>query len=142
MAASRTRLPEVNRLSKQQKDRPAALQKKSVPGRKNALIDDDADVLRCEKSANAREDAAHGREKAADLREDAARQREKAAEIREGEAHAREKAAEIRVGEANARRGVVTLRELVVRPVDALQSTRDDHLRMMQDANAQLHLRN
>ena len=87
--------------------------------------DDEAAVLRREKSATAREDAAHLREKAADLREDAAHLREGAAQIREVEAHARE--------------GVATLREGAIRAADAAQAKRsEDRLRMMQDANAQL----
>ncbi|SDA20264.1 diguanylate cyclase (GGDEF) domain-containing protein [Nitrosospira sp. Nsp18] len=113
------------RFSSQHKDRLTASPEKDIPRGGSAVFDDEAAVLRREKSATAREDAAHMREKAADLRENAAHLREGAAQIREGEAHARE--------------GEATLREGVIRAADVVQAKRsEDRLRMMQDANAQL----
>ena len=103
-------------VASQHKDRlPAALEK-DITRRESAVIDDEAAVLSREKSAAAREDAA-------DLREDAAYLREGAAQVREGEAQERE--------------GAATAREREIRAAET-QAASDDHIRMLQQANAHL----
>ncbi|AJP49225.1 diguanylate cyclase [Rugosibacter aromaticivorans] len=101
---------------------PAALEK-DITRREGAVIDDEAVVLSREKSAMAREGAAHVRENASDLREDAA--------------HLRERAAQAREAEANAREGAVTSREREIRAAET-QAASDDHVIMLQQANAHL----
>ena len=94
---------------------PAVLEKE-ITRRESAVIDDEAAVLSREKSATAREDVA-------DLREDAVHLREGAAQVREGEAHARE--------------GAATSREREIRAAET-QAASDDHIIMLQQANAHL----
>ncbi len=91
--------------------------------RESAAIDNEAALVSREKSATAREEAAHWRENAADSREDAAHRREGAAQTREGEAQVRE-------GAATAREGGIHLAET--------QAASDDHIIMLQQANAHL----
>ncbi|BBP05252.1 hypothetical protein TPL01_23970 [Sulfuriferula plumbiphila] len=111
-------------VSSRHKDRLPAVLEKDVTRRESAVIDDEAAVLSREKSAAAREDAAHLRENAADLRENAAHLREGAAQAREGEAHVRE--------------GAATSREREIRAAETIQAASDDHMIMLQQANAHL----
>lgn len=97
-------------------DRLAAVLEKDIARRESAVADDEAAVLSREKSATAREDAA-------DLREDAA--------------HLREGAAQVREGVADVREGAATSRELEIRAAGA-QAASDDHILMLQQANAHL----
>ncbi|MDP2265235.1 MAG: EAL domain-containing protein [Thiobacillus sp.] len=89
---------------------------KGIKRRESAVVDDEAAILSREKSATAREDAA-------DLREDAAHLREGAAQVREGEAQERE--------------GAATSREWEIRTAET-QAASDDHILMLQQANAHL----
>ena len=92
--------------------------------RESTVIDDEAAVLKREKSATAREDAAYLREDAAGVREGAAGVREGAAQVREGEAHLRE--------------GAATSREQEIRAAETKQAASDIHMMMLQEANARL----
>lgn len=83
----------------------------------SAFMGDEADILRREKLVTERERAGQLREDAADLREGKAALREDAADLREGEATSRE-------------------RERHVAKV--MQAASDDHVAMLQQANAQL----
>ncbi len=94
--------------------------------RESAVSDDAAAVLSREKAATAREDAANLREGAAEVREDAAQERESAAQAREGEADARETAVTSRERETR-------VAELALR-----QTVSDDHITLLQQANAHL----
>ncbi|MGV8990233.1 MAG: putative bifunctional diguanylate cyclase/phosphodiesterase [Thiobacillus sp.] len=89
---------------------------KEVKRRESTVVDDEAAILRREKSAAAREDAA-------DLREDAVHLREGAAQVREGEAQEREEAA--------------TSREREIRAAEA-QAISEEHIFKLQQANAHL----
>ena len=100
----------------QLEDRLADVHEKDITRRESALVDDEAAVLSREKAAAAREGAA-------DLREDAAHLREGAAQVREGEAQGRE--------------GAATSREREIRAAEA-QGASDDHILMLQQANAHL----
>ena len=106
------------------KDRVSAVLEKDIARRESAVIADEAVVLSREKSATVREDAAHLRENAADLREDAADLREGAAQAREGEVEVREEAA--------------TSRELDIRVTGTIQAAADDHMSLLQQADAYL----
>ena len=97
-------------------DRLADVLEKDIARRESAVVDDEVAVLSREKSAAAREDAA-------DLREDAAHLREGAAQVREGEAQERE--------------GAATAREREIRAAET-QAASDDHIIMLQQANAHL----
>jgi diguanylate cyclase (GGDEF)-like protein len=83
----------------------------------SAVIDDKATVLCRENFAAAREDAAHLREDAADLREGIATSREDAVRLREGAA---------------------TSREQEICSTEATQTTYDDHVTMLRQANEHL----
>jgi signal transduction histidine kinase/CheY-like chemotaxis protein len=83
----------------------------------SAVVDDEATVLCRENFAAAREEAAHSREDAADLREGKATLREDAVHRREG---------------------VATSREQVICAAEATQAASDDHMTMLQQANAHL----
>jgi diguanylate cyclase (GGDEF)-like protein len=100
----------------QLEDRLADVLEKEIERRESAVVDDEAAVLSREKAAAAREDAV-------DLREDAAHLREGAAQVREGEAQERE--------------GAATSRERGIRAAEA-QGASDDHVLMLQQANAHL----
>ncbi|MDO9220198.1 MAG: GGDEF domain-containing protein [Thiobacillus sp.] len=100
----------------QLEDRLADVLEKNITRRESAVVDDEAAVLSREKAAAAREDAA-------DMREDAAHLREGAAQVREGEAQERE--------------GAATSREREIRAAEA-QGASDDHVLMLQQANAHL----
>ena len=106
------------------KDRSLVVLEKDITHREGAVIDDEAAVLSREKLATEREEIAHLREDAAHLREDAAYLRESAAQAREEEAHLREDAA--------------TLREREIRAAEMMHSPSDDHILMLQQANAHL----
>ena len=82
-----------------------------------AATDDKAAVRSRETLATAREDAAQ-------LREDAAHQREDAAHLREDAAHLRE--------------GTATSREREIRAAETTQAASDEHMSMLQQANARL----
>ena len=115
--ASETGLPGQPSATGQAKNRlPAFLDKDIKPGKRN-LIDDAAAVINPENVATAREDAAHLRENTADLRESTVHLREEAAHLREGKASSREQ--EIRAAETT-------------------QSASDDHMTVLQQANAHL----
>ena len=101
----------------QPQDRLPVVPEKEITRRENTVMHDEAAVLSREKSATAREDAA-------DLREDAA--------------HLREGAAQVREGEADVREGVATTREREIRAAETLQAASDDHILMLQQANAHL----
>ena len=94
----------------QHKDGLPDLLEKDISRRESAVIDDEVAVLSREKSATAREDAARLREDAAHLREDAAHQRE---------------------GEASSR-------EREIRAAEATQAASEDHMLVLQQANAHL----
>ncbi|MDP2031485.1 MAG: EAL domain-containing protein [Thiobacillus sp.] len=100
----------------QLEDKLADVLEKEIERRESAVVDDEAAVLSREKAAAAREDAA-------DLREDAAHLRESAAQVREGEAQERE--------------GAATSREREIREAET-QAVTDDHVLMLQQANAHL----
>lgn len=99
-----------------------------IARRESAVIGDAAAVLSRENAATAREDAANLRENAAEVREVAAQERESAAQAREGEANVREAAATSR------ERGIRTS-EMTIK---IIQSVSDDHVTMLQQANAHL----
>ena len=96
-------------------------------GRENTLMDEEVAVLSREKSATIREDAA-------DLREDAASVREEATQIREGEARRREGVATSREQELHTK----ATREQELRTAEKRQAASDDHVIMLQQANAHL----
>ncbi|MDP1757302.1 MAG: EAL domain-containing protein [Pseudohongiella sp.] len=100
----------------QLEDKLADVLEKEIERRESAVVDDEAAVLSREKAAAAREDAAN-------MREDAAHLRESAAQVREGEAQERE--------------GAATSREREIRAAEA-QGASDDHVLMLQQANAHL----
>ena len=104
------------RMISQPKDRLPAVLEKEITRRESAVIDDEAAVLSREKSATAREDAAH---------------------VREDTAHLREGAAQAREGEADAREGAATAREREIRATN-MQAASDNHIILLQKANAQL----
>jgi diguanylate cyclase (GGDEF)-like protein len=83
----------------------------------SAVIDDKATFLCRENFAAAREDAAHSREEAANLREGIATSREDAVRLREGAA---------------------TSREQEICSTEATQTTYDDHVTMLRQANEHL----
>ena len=115
--ASNTQNPGPLSVAKQHKNTLSDAVKKDTPCRESTVLDNKAAVLSREKSATAREDAAH-------LREDAVHLRETAAQVREGKAHVRE--------------GIATSREQEIRTAEAMQAASDDHLIMLQQANAHL----
>lgn len=97
-------------LSGQRKDRLPAFRQKDITPMEIAATDDEASVL--------------GREKRVSRREDTVELRENAAHLREGVAYLREE--------------TVGSRERVIRGADMEQAASEDHLSMMQQANAQL----
>ena len=101
-----------------------AVHERSLARRESAVVDDKAVILGREKSATAREQAAHVREGIVDIREDTLDQREAVAQEREGQAHRRE--------------GAATLREQGMRATERVHAEFEDHLRMLQQANANL----
>ena len=105
-------------------DSPPAVPNKTIENRENAVIEDKAAVLNRENLATIRENAAHLREAAADMREDAAHVRESAAQAREGDAHQRE--------------GLASSREQVIRAAETIDVGSEDHMTMLQEANANL----
>jgi len=122
--ASDTDDPRQPGVSSQHKDRLPAVRGNDRRRRETAVIDDIAAVLSREKSVTAREDAANLREEATESREGAAGSREGVAQVREGEAHGREEAA--------------TSRERKIRATETIQAASDDHMMMLQQANAHL----
>jgi diguanylate cyclase (GGDEF)-like protein len=97
----------------------------------DAVDADETALLNREKLASSREDAAQIREDAARIREDAARIREDAAQIREDVENLRDDAAHLR-------EEAVMLREQEIRSVKSISETSDDHMTMLQQANAHL----
>ena len=115
--ASNTQNPGPLSVAKQHKNTLSDAVKKDTPCRESTVLDNKAAVLSRETSATAREDAAH-------LREDAVHLRETTVQVREGKAHVRE--------------GIATSREQEIRTAEAMQAASDDHLIMLQQANAHL----
>ena len=111
-------------MSNRHKDILPAVLEKDITHRESAVIDNEAAVLSREKLAAVREGTVHLREEAVHLREDTAHMRETAAQAREAEAHLHE--------------GTTTSREREIRAAETLQAASDDHLSILQQANAQL----
>ena len=132
---------------------------KYINRRESTVIANEEAVTSREKLATAREDAAHVRENAADLREQTATSREEAAyqrerkaasredaaHLREGNASSREDAAHLREGEASSREdaahlreGKASSRERRIQVAETIQAASDDHVTMLQQANAHL----
>ena len=111
-------------VSSQPKERLVATLEKIITRREIAVVDSEAAVLSREKLVTAREDAAHLREGIADLRDDAALLREGAAQVRERESYVRE--------------GAATSRERDIRAVKTSLAASNDHMVMLQQANAHL----
>lgn len=138
-------------LSSQHKDKSPASREKDITHRESAVIDDAA-VLSREKLFARRKDAVEHRENAADLREDTVHRREGTATLRESVIHGvytgrtqredvvelREDAADLREDTVQLREGTASLREQVIRKTDMGQAASDDHLMMVQQANARL----
>ncbi|WP_296442647.1 putative bifunctional diguanylate cyclase/phosphodiesterase [Rhodoferax sp. UBA5149] len=97
-------------MSNRHKDNALTNFRNDITRRESAVVEDEAAVLGREKLATAREDAA---------------------ELREGKATAREEAADLREGAATAR-------EQGIRAGETLQTGSDDHVQMLQQANAHL----
>ena len=95
---------------------PAAAEENSTR-RESTVVEDEAAVQSREKLASAREDTAHVRENTAELREDATHLREDAVYLREEAA---------------------SLREREIRAAGTIQAATDDHMLMLQQANARL----
>ena len=108
---------------RQPEDRSALACEQEITRRESTVMDDEAAVLSREKSATVREVAAH-------LREEAAEVREGAVDLREGAAQTREE-------EAQGREGAVTSREREIHAAE-VQAASDDHLVVLQQANAHL----
>ena len=108
---------------RQPENRSALACEQEITRRESTVLDDEAAVLSREKSATVREEAAH-------LREEAAEVREGAVDLREGAAQTREE-------EAQGREGAVTSREREIHAAE-VQAASDDHLVVLQQANAHL----
>ncbi|WP_227869183.1 putative bifunctional diguanylate cyclase/phosphodiesterase [Nitrosospira lacus] len=139
-------------LPSEHKDKLLASREKDITRREGAVVDDKATLLQREKLVTRRKDAVELRENAADLREDTAHRREETAFVRESVIHGvdtgqtqrqevvelRENAVDLREDTAHLREGTASLREEVIRKTDMGQAASDDHLMMMQQANARL----
>jgi len=145
--------------TKQNNDRLPKRYEKYIKRRESTVIANEEAVISREKLATAREDAAHVRENAADLREQTATSREEAAHRREskaasreaaahrreGNASSREDAAHLREGEASSREdaaqlreGKASSRERRIHVAETMRAASDDHVTMLQQANAHL----
>lgn len=102
--------------ARQPKDSLSAAIEKDITRRENTVLDDGAVIFSCEKSALAREGAAH---------------------VREDTAHLRKRAARVREVKADAREGAATSREQEIRAAET-QAAADDHIILLQKANAHL----
>ncbi|MFZ2404834.1 MAG: GGDEF domain-containing protein, partial [Methylobacter sp.] len=97
---------------------------KNITCRENTVITNEAAVLSREKLATTREDAVYLRENAADLRELAADLREEQAASSEDAAHVHEQA--------------IASHKQEIQAAETMQAASDDHLIMLQQANAHL----
>ncbi len=143
-------------VTSQHKDSLPENYKKYIKRRESTVIASEEAVISREKLATAREEAAHVRENAADLREQTATSREEAAHqretkaasrenaahLREGNASSREDAAHLREGDANSREEAANQREgeasSMIYEAETIQAASDDHVTMLQQANAHL----
>jgi diguanylate cyclase (GGDEF)-like protein len=132
-------------VTSQHKDSLPENYKKYIRRRESTVIASEEAVISREKLATAREDAAHVRENAADLREqtatsreEAAHQRESKAASREESAHRREGSASFREDAAHLREGEASSRERRIQMAETIQTASDDHVTMLQQANAHL----
>jgi diguanylate cyclase (GGDEF)-like protein len=111
-------------VSGQRQDKLPASLEGNITHREKSVIHDEAAVLSREKLVTAREDTANVRESVSDRREDAVLVREGATQVREGESLARE--------------GAATLREGEIRAAETLHAASNNHMLMLQQANAHL----
>ncbi|MDD5578480.1 MAG: EAL domain-containing protein [Methylobacter sp.] len=117
---------------------PAELEN-AIAYKENAVIDAETAILSREKLTTAREEAVHLRENASTLREYSVYPREKAVQAREDIAHLRETAVQVaREVDAHGREVAATSRGREIHAAERLQAVSDDHLSMLQEANAHL----
>ncbi|MGZ8927561.1 MAG: putative bifunctional diguanylate cyclase/phosphodiesterase [Methylobacter sp.] len=129
--ASDTGDPGQSARLRQPKDSLPTVPEKDITRRESAVIDHEVAALSREKLAAVREDTVH-------LREEAMHLREEAVHLREDTAHLRETAAQAREAEAHLHEGAATSREREIRAAETLQAASDDHMSILQQANAQL----
>jgi diguanylate cyclase (GGDEF)-like protein len=129
--ASDTGNPSQPSVSSRHKDSLPAVLEKDIARRESAVIDNERAALSREKLAEVREDTVH-------LREDSMLLREDAVHLREGTAHLRETAVRTREAEAHLHEGATTSRERYIHAAETLQAESDEHMNILQQANAQL----